>query len=78
MKNDKNQENTTHYMPLCMCLGLSIGTAIGAALNNIALYMCVGMSIGVGIGSAIDAANRKKSEDSAQEPTKENEKEAES
>ena len=77
MKNGKDQENTTHYMPLCMCLGLSIGTAIGAALNNIGLYMCVGMSIGVGIGSAIDAANRKKSDDSAQEPTKETEEEAE-
>ena len=77
MKNREDQNNEMHYMPICMCIGLSIGTAIGAALDNIGLYMCIGMSMGVGIGSIIDSANRKKSEDSAQEPTKENEEEAE-
>ena len=76
MKNREDQNNEMHYMPICMCIGLSIGTAIGAAMNNIALYMCAGMSIGVGIGSMIDAANRKKSEDSAQEPMNENEEES--
>ena len=75
MKNGEDQNNTMHYMPICMCIGLYIGVAIGTAMNNTALYMCIGMSIGVGIGSMIDAANRKKSEDSAQEPPKENEEE---
>ena len=42
-----------------MCLGLSIGLAIGAGIGNIPIGMCFGMSIGVGIGALLDAKNRK-------------------
>ena len=59
MVNDKKPEENIHYIPICMCLGMSIGTAIGAATNNIALCMSVGLSIGVGVGSILDAKNRK-------------------
>ena len=56
--NNKNSENQTQYMPIFMCLGMSIGTAIGAATDNMSMCMCLGMSIGLCIGSAIDARNR--------------------
>ena len=59
------------YMPICMCLGISLGTAIGAALDNIGVWMCIGVSIGVGLGTAIDSANR------AREKTPENEEQKE-
>lgn len=58
MKNNKNSENQTQYMPIFMCLGMSIGTAIGAVTDNMSMCMCLGMSIGLCIGSAIDARNR--------------------
>ena len=61
--DQKKPENHTAYLPICMCLGLSFGTAIGAALDNIGIWMCIGISLGVGIGSVIDA--RKKSPDDA-------------
>ena len=38
-KNKKNSENQTQYMPIGMCLGISIGTAIGVATDNLAICM---------------------------------------
>ena len=55
----KDNENNTKYMPIGMCMGISIGTAIGAAMDNIPVYMAVGLSVGMCIGSLIDAKNRK-------------------
>ena len=55
----KNNEDNTKYMPIGMCMGISIGTAIGAAMDNIPVYMAVGLSVGMCIGSLIDAKNRK-------------------
>lgn len=48
-----------YYLSIFMCLGLSIGLAIGAGIGNIPIGMCFGMSIGVGIGALLDAKNRK-------------------
>ena len=55
----KNNEDNTKYMPIGMCMGISIGTAIGAAMDNIPICMAVGLSLGMCIGSLIDAKNRK-------------------
>ncbi|MBR2156010.1 MAG: hypothetical protein IJ941_03650 [Clostridia bacterium] len=55
----KNNEDNTKYMPIGMCMGISIGTAIGAAMDNIPVCMAVGLSVGMCIGSLIDAKNRK-------------------
>ena len=60
MKEKKKADNQTYYMPICMCLGMSIGTAIGVATDNLSIYMPIGMSIGLCIGSLIDAQKRKK------------------
>ena len=47
-------------MPIYMCLGISVGVAIGTALDNIGVGMCLGVGIGTCLGAAMDAANRKK------------------
>ena len=39
MKENNKSENQTYYMPLCMCLGMSIGTAIGVATDNLSIYI---------------------------------------
>ena len=64
MKKDDKEKNDDkiQYLPIGMCLGLSIGMAIGAAMDNISVGMCLGMGIGVCFGAALDAANRKKAE----------------
>jgi F0F1-type ATP synthase assembly protein I len=48
-----------------MCIGISIGMAIGSAMDNIPLWMCIGLSIGIGAGNLIDSAvNAKNKENS--------------
>lgn len=44
-KKDKNTSNS--WMPIGMCLGISIGTAIGAATHNMGLWMPMGVSLGL-------------------------------
>ena len=68
MKDNKKSENQTHYMPTCMCLGMSIGTAIGVATDNMSMCMCLGVSFGLFVGSLIDARNRAKVKDKAEKP----------
>lgn len=62
----KNNEDNTKYMPIGMCMGISIGTAIGAAMDNIPVCMAVGLSLGMCIGSFIDAKNQKAEKDKSQ------------
>ena len=62
----KNNEDNTKYMPIGMCMGISIGTAIGAAMDNIPICMAVGLSLGMCIGSFIDAKNQKVEKDKSQ------------
>ena len=62
----KDDKNNTQYMPIGMCMGISIGTAIGAAMDNIPVYMAVGLSLGMCIGSFIDAKNQKAEKDKSQ------------
>ena len=62
----KDDKNNTQYMPIGMCMGISIGTAIGAAMDNIPVYMAVGLSLGMCIGSFIDAKNQKAENDKSQ------------
>ena len=63
MDKNNGSEKQTNYMPIGMCLGISIGTAIGVATDNLSVCMCLGVSIGLFIGTLIDARNRKESKD---------------
>ena len=66
-KNKKTSDNQTQYMPIGMCFGVAIGTAIGVATDNLAVYMPIGLSIGMCIGVLIDAQNRKKTKDNSED-----------
>ena len=59
----KEPENKVQYLPIGMCFGLSIGMAIGAAMDNIPVGMCLGLGIGMCFGSAMDNAKKKENED---------------
>ena len=73
MSKQKKTENQIQYLPICMCLGMSIGSALGVAADNLSLFMCIGMSIGVGLGAVIDAKNRKAAESNEDENEEEQE-----
>ena len=62
LKDKQESENQTHYMPIGMCLGLSLGVAIGTATDNLGTYMPIGLSVGLAIGAMIDAKKRKTSQ----------------
>ena len=55
---EKKPVNKIPQMPIFMCMGCSIGMAIGAAMDNIGIGMCVGVALGVCVGSILDQMNR--------------------
>ena len=67
MKDKKTPDNATHYLPIFMSIGLSVGLAIGAGMDNIPIGMCIGLGIGVALGSALDSLNRKDAEEQKNE-----------
>ena len=58
MKN--NEDEKVQNLPIYMCIGISVGTGIGAAVSNIPVCMSIGLCIGVAIGALLDWKNRKK------------------
>ena len=62
MSNPKEPKNQMQNMPIFLCLGVSVGMAIGAALDNIGVGMCVGMSVGMCLGVCLDSIQKKKAE----------------
>ena len=65
MKSKKSPDSQTHFLPIYMCLGLSVGTAIGSAAGNLAICMPIGLSIGMCIGALMDEKNRKTSDNAS-------------
>lgn len=64
------EKGETSWMAIYMCFGLSIGTALGATMNNMAIGMCFGMAIGMCLGVAIDSASKKKRKEIREEREK--------
>lgn len=60
MKNKNEKKDKTLYLPIFMCLGISIGVAFGAATNNMPTCMCIGLAIGLCIGTALDSQKKNK------------------
>ena len=60
MKNKNEKKDKTLYLPIFMCLGISIGVAFGAATNNMPTCMCIGLAIGLCIGTALDSHKKNK------------------
>ena len=67
----KDKDNQIQYMPIGMCLGLSIGMAVGAAMDNISVGMCMGLGIGLCFGSSLDNAKQAKSKEAEEQDKKE-------
>ena len=67
MKNDKDDGSNIQYLPIFMCIGLSVGMAIGASLDRISIGMCIGMAIGVAVGALFDSNNRKSYDNTVQD-----------
>ncbi len=58
-KEEKGEESQVMWLPICMCLGVSLGMAFGSLFfDNMSIGMCFGISLGVAVGSIIDAKNR--------------------
>lgn len=63
LNEDKNQkDDRSYWLPIGMCIGLSLGVTIGAATNNIGLWLPIGLCLGVSLGAVLsnDKYNKKK------------------
>lgn len=67
----KDSDNKTYWLPLGLCMGVSVGMALGSAMGSIPIGMCMGLGIGMCFGSALDAANRSKNEKTKEDEQKE-------
>ena len=59
-KQTQEKESNSYWLPIGMCIGISIGTAIGASTNNIGLWLPIGLSIGLCLGVALSNMNNDK------------------
>ncbi|WP_269477583.1 GNAT family N-acetyltransferase [Hominibacterium faecale] len=55
------------YLPIFMCLFMSVGLSIGAAMDHMAMGSCFGIAIGFMLGAALDASDKKKREEMKKE-----------
>jgi len=62
-EREQRKKESDSAIGWAMILGLSLGVALGAAMDNIGVYMTLGMVFGIVLGSAIDMNNRRKSKD---------------
>lgn len=67
----KNKEGQTQHehMTMGMCYGISLGTAVGAALRNIPLWMSVGLSVGLCVGTLMDYKKGRSDGNKKQDPS---------
>lgn len=49
-KYKEDEAEISTWLPIGMCLGLGVGTAIGSALNNIGVWMPIGICFGIIFG----------------------------
>jgi hypothetical protein len=63
---DNNSNNGSSLLPIYMCIGLSVGMAIGAPTGNIPIGMSIGIGAGLCIGGIIDLINRRSSKNDSQ------------
>lgn len=61
IKKDESKEDETdnNWLPIGMCLGISIGLAIGTASNNLGLWLPIGLCLGVSLGVAFSSKKDK-------------------
>lgn len=59
-KPEKQELTGGAALPICMCLGMSIGCAIGILLEQMALGICLGMTVGIAAGVGISSLRARK------------------
>lgn len=59
-KPDDNEENSTLWLPIGLCMGTSLGLLFGTLLDNLTMGLCLGPGLGLLLGTVLDAAQRKK------------------
>ena len=55
--NNSKKDNSSAGLPIGMCAGLAVGTAIGAATHNLGLWMPIGLSAGLCLGLVLGRGN---------------------
>lgn len=50
------------YLPVFICIFLSVGVSIGAAMDHMGIGGCFGMAVGAMLGAALDAGDKRKRE----------------
>jgi hypothetical protein len=56
---DQNPKRSIHIDPKWLAIGISIGTGLGVALNDLGLWLSVGVAIGLVCGG-FSGPNKKK------------------
>jgi len=57
--SNKKPDNKTYYIPIFMCIGISLGMTMGSIYGNIPVGMSVGVAYVVCHGELFDARSRK-------------------
>ncbi len=57
--SEKKRDQGSIYVGAGVALGAGIGTAIGAALDNIGVGIAIGTGVGIAIGAALSVVRRK-------------------
>ena len=72
MRNDQikaRSDDTGSSTAVAMCIGISVGVALGAATHNFGLWIPVGTSIGATVGALLDVFRGKDEKDDDEEDT---------
>ena len=59
-KENKETKGENYWLPIGMCLGISIGSGVGIATDNIAIWLPVGLCIGLALGVALSSNEEEK------------------
>ena len=62
---NKQNQDQTHYLPLCMSIGISLGVAIGAAVEQLPIGTSMGVGVGLCVGAVIDHVRNRRTDSSA-------------
>lgn len=73
MSKQKKPDNQVRNMPIFMCLGISVGMAVGSAAGNIGVGMCLGVGIGMCLGACLDSLQNRKTGKDPENEEKESE-----
>jgi len=67
---EDNKTKSAAFLPIGIGMGMAIGTALGVALDNLAMGIGLGVAIGAGLGVAMmGAASRKADKDDKSDGT---------